>query len=308
MANKTSKKKPAMARTKKPGKKALSPIPREPSLLGKHINMIIDPCAAPLTETAYTGQSGTIQRFVTTGVLNSTTQTAGYIVVVPGGFRISDAVQAGGGTSFTAGYGAANIPGYTFLNGSASGVRVVGACIQLHWNSSEATRGGTIACGTIPASSWQGGATVTIDSLVSVLPRKERVPSGECEIVWNPSQQDMNYERMDGAVSQTDFDDKNAMAFCYLGPAGFSIFYTITVIYEWTPKAGLGQPAHPTLHRSILDPIGQLNTTLVKMGFQNKPLRSFAKAAISTLAEYTPAGNALKVVKTGAKLINTLLP
>lgn len=296
---------------KKSGKKARKSqavMKREPTLLGKHINMILDPCAAPLTETGYTGVSGTIQRYSITGVLNSTTEGAGYIVVVPGGFRTVSQLALGGNTTFTPTYGVGGVPGYTTLNAVSNNVRPVGACLQLHWNGSEAARGGSIACGTVPASTWIGGVPTNIDNLFAVLPTKERIPSGECEIVWNPSQEDMAYERMDAAVTQADFDDKNAMAFAYTGPSGFSIFYTYTIIYEWTPKPGQGQPAHPTLHKSLIDPIGQINSTLVRLGFKNKPLTAMAKYAISTLAEFTPAGNAMKVVKTGAKLINTLLP
>lgn len=305
-AKKSTKRSQIRTRAKK--RMAVARPGNDMSLLSRHLNMILDPCGAPLAETAYSGPTGTIQRFVVTGSLSATTQQAGYIVLVPGGHRDNSAVLANGNTTNVVGYGTSFVPGYTTLNTVAGGARVVGACLQLHWNNSEQTRGGSIACGCIPAGEWQGGSTITTDQLYGLLPRKERIPAGECEIVWNPSPADMEFERVDSSITQSNFDDKNALAFAYQGPVGFAIAFTYTVIYEYVPKPGQGQPAHPTVHRSIPDPVGTLNTALAGIGFKNMPLVDVSKKIMSTMATYTPVGNALRIVKGVAGVVNTLLP
>lgn len=273
-----------------------------------HMRMVLDPCAAPLNSPAYSGPSGTVQRFVVTGQLTSTTETACYMIASPAGFRTDYGVKALGSTTFTNGWGTGNQPGYTFLNTTTRGARPIGACLQVHWNGPERDRGGSLACGVVPASVWASPTTVTVDQLYQQLADKERIPSGECEILWNPSDQDSIYEVCDSAVSVSAFDDKNALAFAFLGPSGFQIAFTYTVIYEWIPKIGLGQPAHSTVVRSIPDAVSQINSALAAMGFKNKPFVSMANRALSTAATYSGAGTALKVVKTGARIINTLLP
>lgn len=277
-------------------------------MIRDHLRMVLDPCAAPTAQPAYAGSSGTVQRFVLTGALGSGTDTACYLIASPGGFRTDQATKLTNATSFTNGWGIGAQPGYTFLNTNARGARCIGACLQLHWNSSEQSRGGSLACGVLPASSWAAPSTVTVDQLYQLLDSKERIPSGECEILWNPSSEDAQYEICDSTVTVSNFDDKNALAFAFIGAPGFAIAYTYTVIYEWIPKLGLGQPAHSTVVRSIPDAVSQINTALSNMGFKNKPLMSLANKALSTAASYSAAGTAYRVLKTGAKVINTLLP
>lgn len=305
----SQKKKPAKKPAKaKPAARRRSATVRSGPLLEGHVKMIVDPCAAPIVPTAYAGVEGQIQRFVTTGNLASSTEQAAMFCVVPGGFRESIGTRPLGSSAIALGYGTVNVPGYSFLNANSQGVRVVGACLRVHWNSTELSRAGSIACGVVPASTVKAGTTITPDQLYGILPEKGRVPAGECEITWNPSEEDMNYDICDSAVTITNFDDKNAMCFVYQGPAGFQLAWSMTIIYEWTPKTGLGMVAHTTIHKSVPDAISQINNVLGMIGFKNKPLEKAADTVFGTMAKYTGAGSALKLIKTATGVVHTLLP
>lgn len=311
MVNKTKSRKQQTsikkAKTKKPSRTRRT-MDRLPVELRSHLGMILDPCSAPLTSPVYSGPTGTVQRFVITGAMQSTTQQAAYLCVNPGGFRTVQAVLADAGTATTPGYGVADVPGYAYLQANANGARIIGACLEVHWNASETSRGGSISCGVVPGATIRGGVATTINNIYGTLPSKERIPSGTCEIVWNPGKADDSYDPCDSALQVPDFDDKNAMVFAYQGPPGFQLAYTYTVIYEWVPRQGLGQPAQSTVNKSVPDAIGTLNNVLYDMGFTNKGLRNLASSAISTTAKYTGATGMLRVMKTGISKINTLLP
>jgi len=305
--NKKSKQQPKkQGKTRAPRRRSAT-IRANPLLEG-HVKMVVDPCSAPIVPTAYAGVEGQIQRFVSSGNLTSTTEQAAIISIVPGGFRESFGVRATGSTAIALGYGTVNVPGYNFLQANSKGARVVGACLRIHWNSTELSRAGSIACGVVPASTVKAGATITADQLYGLLSEKQRIPSGECEIVWNPSEEDMSYDICDSTVTVTNFDDKNAMCFVYQGPAGFQLGWSLTVIYEWTPATGLGMVQHTSIHKSVPDAISQINNVLGKIGFRNKPLETAANTVFGTMAKYTPTGNALKLIKTATGVVHTLLP
>lgn len=284
-------------------------MPQANSLLSQHINMIIDPCASPLTSTAYSGPEGCIQRFVATGAVGGGSNQASAIVVVPGGFRFLTANLATGSTAWTPGYTTIGFPGYTFLNTNASGARCVGACLQVHWNGAESARGGSMSCGVLPAGAVKDGVATNIDALYGLLQNRERIPAGECEVKWNPSEEDANYDICDAAVTISNFDDKNAMAVVWQGPSGGVLAYTITLVYEWVPKIGLGQPAHTTIHKSIPDAVSQINNVLHRVGFKNTSLGTLlGNAAMTAVSSYTGAGTMLKVAQGVSGIVRTLLP
>lgn len=283
-------------------------LSRLPMALRRHVEMILDPCAAPLSPSVYNGPTGVVQRFVSTGTLTSTTQTAAALILVPGGFRTNSMTLALPSTTNTIGYGIADVPGYGWLQTNAYGARVLGACLQVHWNSSELNRAGSLACGVVPASTFTGGNTITVNDIYTSLPVKERIPSGTCEIIWNPGTTDAEYERCDAAISVPTFDDKNAIAMAFTGPSGFQLAYTYTLIVEWTPKPGIGQPAMTTVTNTVPDAISQVNNMLASVGFQNRPISSLARNAVRTFANYTGTGGAFKVLKTVTGAVNTLLP
>lgn len=296
---------------KKPTQKAsrsMATYSRMSPGLREHINMVLDPCAAPLAPSIYSGPTGCVQRFVSTGALQSVTEGATYLCVVPGGFRTVSATLANQGTATTPGYGVGSVPGYSFLQANANGVRVLGACLEVHWNGSELNRAGSLACGVVPASTIRGGVVTNIDNIYTTLPTKERVPSGSCQIVWNPGKTDDVYGPCDTALGISDFDDKNAMVVAFQAPPGFLLAYTYTVIYEWTPRQGLGQPAHSTISRAAPDAVASINSILFTMGFTNRGLRNLASSAVGTVAKYSGAGSAFKVMQGGIRTINSLLP
>lgn len=279
------------------------------SLLGKHLRMILDPCAAPLTETAYSGVEGQISRFTASGQLFSSTDSTGYGIFVPGGFRDSLGTRLNGATASVLGYGVANVPGYTFLNANSRGARPVAACLRLHWNAAETNRLGSLACGVLPASTFPAGTSPTTDNMYTILSEKGRIPAGECEIIWNPSQEDMTYDLCDSTVTVSNFDDKNALVFAYAGAPNFAIAWTYTVIYEWTPKVALGFMQHSPVHKSVTDPIGTINNALHQLQFKSKPLiEKGVNMLFDTVGSYTGAGMAMKLAKVAAGAVTTLLP
>lgn len=282
--------------------------PPKDDLLYKHLRMVADPCGSPITETAYAGPEGTVQRFVTTGQLASASDIAAFGIFTPGGFRTALGIRATGATASVLGYGVGDTPGYNFLQGNSKGARPVAACLRLHWNGPELNRAGSLACGVLPAGAFVGGTSPTVNQIYGLLGEKGRMPAGECEIIWNPSEQDAEYDICDAAISVPTFDDKNSLVFAFQGAPGFAIGWTYTVVYEWTPALGLGLVQHTTVHRAVPDAVASINNALARMGFKNKPLRQLAGSVFNTVAQYTPGGGALRLIKQAAGAVHTLIP
>lgn len=276
--------------------------------LAEHINMLMDPCGAPLTKSVYGGAAGVITRHSTSGQIVTTTEQAAFFGWVPGAFRTVFAQTATGGTAGAFNYTAGNVPGYNFLNSTSQQARIVGACLQFHWNGSESSRAGSIAVGCVPASSVKAGvATSTIDQVFAVLGAKSRIPAGEVEIKWNPANEDESYSPCDSAITVDAFDDRNALYFAYEGPGGAALAWTLTCVVEWTPRINNGQPAAPTIRRSEPSAVSSINNFLHSVGHTADNLEKTAVNAMSTVRSvYNATSTGYRLLKGASRAVQMI--
>lgn len=279
--------------------------PAIPTLFNGHINMVIDPCAAPIGRSVYSGASGLVTRHVSTGALNGGTNVAMILGLVPGGYRTITAATLTGGTALSPTYSVTNVPGYSFLNSTTSQSRVIGACIQIHWNGTEFNRGGSVAYGCIQASGVNAAST-TIDNIYRMLPHKRRVVAGDLEIKWNPSAEDESYDVCDAASTVSNFNDRNGLYFAYQGPANGEFGYTLTTVVEWLPKVGMDSPAPPTIRESLPAAVPHINNFLSKLEhFGDGAFDMSSKVAHAASAVYAGATNSYKTVKGLTRMFET---
>lgn len=255
-----------------------------------HLRMVMDPCQSELAPSVYGGVPGKIDRFTSCGQIALGTDTAVMFGWVPGAYRTVFAQAALGSTSVVPTYSFA-VPGGSYLSGISSAARVIGACMQLHYNGTEQNRGGSVALGTAQASEISGGTATTVDSVYTTLQTRCRTPPGEMECIWNPAIEDESYSPATASVTVDSFNDRTGIYFVYEGPSGATFAWTLTVIYEWIPLRTSEQMMPPTIKSTILDPIGQISNFLSKMGFHSSNLGTGAEAfAKATRALFSTTG------------------
>lgn len=277
------------------------------SVFDGHMHMVIDPCAAPLSRTIYSGATGIVTRHVSTGQLaGGGSDQALMMGYVPSGYRMVTGSALVGSTAFTPSYTTINVPGYNFLLNTSAQSRVVGACLQIHWNGTEMNRGGTVAYGCFQASGVPAVAT-TIDNIFALCPRRTRVVPGELEIRWNPTDEDESYSPCDGAITVDNFNDRNGLYFAFQGPTGAAFGYTLTVLVEWLPKIAQGQPAPPTVRSTIASPVVHINSTLSRIKHWGHGAADVASnVAAATSAVYSGVENTYKLIKGVGKMVETV--
>lgn len=270
-----------------------------------HMRMVMDPCAAPAVGTVYSGASGVVTRHVSTGLLaGGASDQALSIVYAPSVYRICIANTLTGGVSYTPGYTTSGVPGYAFLNSVSRQSRVIGACLEIHWNGTELNRGGSIAYGVMQLSQYPGGSATTVDQLYGLLPHKTRVTPGSLQIRWNPAEEDESYDRCDAAVDVANNLDRNGLFFAYQGPPGGAFGYTLTTLYEWVPALGQGQPAPPTVRVSQPAAVSRINSVLAKVEHWGDAASTLASGmATASSAVYSGANNVYKVAKGVGRMI-----
>lgn len=273
-----------------------------------HMRMVMDPCAAPATCSVYSGASGVVTRHVRTGQLSGAVgDQALSFAWGPSIYRVCEANTANGGTVYAPGYTAIGVPGYDFLNSVTAQSRVIGACLRIHWNGTELSRAGSVAYGCMQLSQYPGGVNTTVDNLFQMLPNKTRVVPGELEIRWNPVNEDESYEQCDSSVTVTNNQDRNGLFFAYQGPAGAAFGYTLTVLYEWVPALGQGQPSPPTVRKSLPAAVSHINSALSRIKHWGDGAHDLAsQLATATTAVYNSANTTYKVVKGAAKVIGEI--
>lgn len=302
-------KNPNNAKRRKPkgrGKPTLRGESVEEGLHG-HLKMVMDPCASLLTQSAYAGQRGIVQRFSSTWGVNTGLDNSVVYGFSPGGMR-EFFFQGSNATLFTPTFTqSTNMPGIGFLNSNASQARCVSACIRLNWSGSELNRSGSLAIGTV-----SGGQINTLpvlsnscDRIYNMLQKKMRVPDGVVEIKWNPSTPDEVYQEPALTASAENFNDKTMMVFCSIGLPAATFTVTTTVIYEWVPTNNVGQPAPPTTATTVPAAVPKINNLLHKIHSGADTFNtSVTDAATAMSAMYAAGANGYKLI-TGARAMLT---
>lgn len=271
-----------------------------------HMSMVVDPCSSMLTKSIYSGTPGVVTRHTTSGQLsaNAGDQTL-VLVYYPGAFKAYFASLVSGSTVITLTPATSGVPGYSFLNNTSSQARVVGSCLQIHWNGTEMARAGTVGYGVIQAGLIPG-TPITQDMLFTLCPHKTRVVPGELEVVWNPAAEDESYAPCDGTTVE-NFNDRNAIIFTYQGPAGAVFGWSMTTIYEWQPRVNQGQPAPPSVRSSLPAAVPHINNTLSRIkDWGHGAAHMAANAAAATSAVYSGATNTYKLLKGVSGMVSTV--
>lgn len=271
-----------------------------------HINMLIDPCGAPISRSIYSGQSGVITRHSISGTITPGANLAHVMWLSPGAFRDSSVNLASDLTAYTPSFGNGLVPGYSFLNGVTSKARCVSACLRVYWSGPELNRAGNIAYGCVTGGSYTATPGTTAAQMYNLLPKKSRVPDGAFEVRWNPADADEEYSNPDIAISPDDVNERNSLMFVFTGLANASFSYTYTTNIEWIPKPTSGQPAPPTIRQSTPAAVPKINNVLNKMRRGAENFNTMATdAATAASSVYAAGANGYRLL-TGLRTMGTL--
>lgn len=235
-----------------------------PARVNGHVRMIVDPCNATLSPTAYRGQDGYISRFSSVGNISTVYQN--FVIVY---YPAYNGIFVGTYLAFTDPLGTISYttpgPGQAFCLATCAGQRPVGACISLDYAGTELNRGGTIAYGSIKASSLV--STMTFSDLIVLLGHSTRTPDSKLEVKWQPSPADEEYWAT-GSAAPDGGGDRNVIVVAGYGlPAATNLFnYRPTAIIEWNPKATLGLSAASASSPDAPAGLEHVRTKLANMG------------------------------------------
>lgn len=230
---------------KKGGRRGKGSRPRRPRQMSDvdvrvigHTNMVLDPCHSTITQTAYRGQDGFVQRFAKTNTLSLTTEQTFIYIFYPAYNSIYQAAVATPSTAIgPITYSLAG-PGQPFLLANADAQRTVAACAEIDYTGTELNRQGLLYMGVVKASIF--GDAVTVDQITALVGHPVRVPDKTASVKWMPAPADEEYWRT-GAGQPEAFGDRNVMVIVGTGFTSAVAFQlTSTLIAEWQPSQGLG--------------------------------------------------------------------
>jgi hypothetical protein len=226
--------------------------------------LIADPCAGPLVEPIYLGETdGFLTRFETDIIIsNGATESAAAFAFVPGAIGATGGAGAFGSwmnanaaamtnDGVVTGFQntAANQPGITMLSGNSRAVRVVAACLQVYYPGSELNRAGIIGVGQCSASTF--ASNTSAGSLRTLAPYVARMPSTYMEVKLKPSDGEASWSDPGASTTLTDFENYQAL-FVSLGggPLATGIRVRCVAVYQWIPSTSSGLIAPATSNPS----------------------------------------------------------
>lgn len=203
-----------------------------------HVNMVVDPCNAPIGPTAYRGADGFITRFKAIYPVNIPIASPYYVFIYYPAYNsvwaapVTDPNAVIPGNYITPG------PGQSFLLANADSQRVVGACTTVSYVGSELNRQGLVYRGNLPQVAVVGAS---VKSLMALCQFSNRVPDGHLETKWNPSPVEEEYWPT-GPVAPEGGGDRNVIVTIIQGSTevDLPISLSVTLISEWRPKFGIG--------------------------------------------------------------------
>jgi len=236
--------------------------------LRSHIGMLLDPCTSVLGPTAYRGKDGILTRFKSTlGYAGQGTDSHLVIAYHPSINRVYFGTIATQNTNFAMDfYGAQSYPGPggAFLGTNAAEVRPVGACIVSNFTGTELERQGLCTRGIVPAQATTG--TLTINAILPLLQRADRVPDQQVETKWLPCPVNEDYTVIPTAAVPRLVDNIIVVIYHGLAASALKVSVNVHSIMEWQPYYNLGLVA-PT--PSTPDPpagLERVRTALANMG------------------------------------------
>lgn len=189
------------------------------------------------------------ERFISENFIVGATNTAGFIAFHPNSGWAVYGNGALSSTTITPSYSSQNIAGNVFLLTNAQKVRGLAACIQGVCSSLSITSiTGDIAVGNVSLDTLLSPATISVDSLFSVLQARGAVSRDIKEVKFTPGSFDNRFcQYVSGSTlaalqsTGTDTSDTNAIVFAVRNlPVNTTFNIRITWVVEWTPKTGLG--------------------------------------------------------------------
>lgn len=212
-------------------------------------NLLHNPCQADVPRGAvYGGENGVITRFASESSIGGAAgETAGVIAFHPNDNTVCIISQASPATTFAINAGSFvynQVPGQSFLLGSAAKMRSIAACIQAMSNVSALNCTGDVACGNLTLSSLYATAA-SVNSIFSLLTTRAPINRKTFEAKLVPGSFDDKYARVitgaNPSLTGTDDSDTNVVVLAWRGlPAATGLNYRLTNVVEWTPLLASG--------------------------------------------------------------------
>lgn len=210
-----------------------------------YARLLLDPCNAPLVHPIGCPTGGILVRAQSITSLGGPTLTAGVFHWTPGALGsnnvellVSSVLDQNTASVFNASSAG---PGKAFLNGNASAVRCVAACVKVMWDGAESARSGRIAYGNGIGGYLDLSSTNTPASIIPALETMERTPQTKAEIRWCPNEFDLAYTDPTVNTSQADKDRRSAITVAAVNfPANSYIVLEMTAVYEYLPAPSTG--------------------------------------------------------------------
>lgn len=209
-----------------------------------HYNMLRDPCGAALTTSVYRGRKGTVARFARTWTVSGSSDTAYYYILNPANCGAAGTSLATSSSAFTP-VETIEAAGFTMMNTFAADWRVIGACLEVDYIGTELNRSGRMYAGILSAQSIQFGVATSADSIKLLAYASARTPDRTVEIKWVPGEGNEGLSNRSAAGVVNNYEaNRNVVLFVAENmPAGVQLAFRETIIYEYTPKPGLGIPS-----------------------------------------------------------------
>ncbi|APG76276.1 hypothetical protein 3 [Changjiang tombus-like virus 11] len=217
--------------------------------------LLADPCNGPV-HSAYGGEAGITQRFVTDFTLNTGAgNTSGYLVFCP---AANVRVQYEATASTIAGFPVVGLgPGATFLATNASKGRSAAACVTvIPAATSYNNLTGELAAANIGYNTLSTLTSTSVDGVFQLCNSRTVMAKQAYDFKWFPQELDATYAPSasgTGSFNLPDPSDHNAIVVAWRGyPAGVALSFRVTTVLEWTPVSNIGI-ATTTMPRAPVD-------------------------------------------------------
>jgi hypothetical protein len=206
--------------------------------------LLSDPCGGPLVSGPFgDGGGGIVSRFEVDFIVNaSATDTTAVVGFTPGlgSAYVSNIPLPFDSTVFTFTGNAAYSPGLTYLTSNASAFRTLAACMQVYYPGSELSRAGITSIGQYSNASIAAGS-LTTSVLRSAANYVERVPDQMTELIWRPTNYDLEWFGTGTNEGVALSDKRSSIISTTTGiPISTGMRIRLVAVYEWMPLTTVG--------------------------------------------------------------------
>jgi hypothetical protein len=222
------------------------------SVAAKYAQLLADPCTGPLVSGPFgDGTGGIVARYEQDVIVDAfATSAASVLVFCPSALTYHYSATAL--TSDTTGFfpivpgNTANHAGLVAMQAQGGTFRVLSACLQTYYPGTELTRAGITGVGQAPLGAFGGASGTTAANMRSLANYVERTPEQSAEIVWRPSEFDLQWTQannIDVITSSNEFR-RSGLFSCSSGiPVSTGMRYRMVAVIEWVPGVAFGQPS-----------------------------------------------------------------